>query len=145
MLDLVRQMIGPAAALAIVGTLSGAPLASSLDRATSAVPHQHARPSLQGVVRFAGGGMPDLAIVSLTDRAGHIARTARLDARGAYSFRGVPPGRYELLAFGMGAQGAGTFQADQVAIRASRTATVDIVLIPVPLQDEEAAAPLAER
>jgi len=90
--------------------------------------------SIRGVVRFADGGVPEIAVLSLVDRGGRVAAKTRSDAQGHYAFTGLPPGTYDLSAMGMARDTAGSFVREGIAIAPERGApvSIDIVLAPLP-------------
>lgn len=130
MLNILRPMIGPAVAVAIVGMMSSAPFSLQHQplhiRRTSA--------TIRGTVMFVHGGLPNSAMITLIDRTGQSKRTTEADADGNYIFRAVPPGLYVLSAFGGTGNAAGSFVAEDITIasHSSSQIIINIVFAPLP-------------
>ncbi len=84
--------------------------------------------TLQGTVTFPGGEAP--LFVTITLGSDTFSKEVGTDANGTYAFRDVPPGVYNLAAFGTGQSKSGMFIQKGIQIKSDTPLPIiiDIVL-----------------
>ena len=81
--------------------------------------------NIQGTVSDPTGAVIANAAISLTDQATHVKRTTKSNNAGAYSFPGIPIGKYDL---GVSAPGFKTYEQTGIVLEVGSNIGVDVPL-----------------